>query len=274
LKLQQPHRRPARPASKHPHILPAGILPIIACALLIGCTPRVVRVPVAPEDIIRANDAVQQGEEAFSRNEYYPALIKYLEASRLNPNSEHIFNKLGVAYAQLKFYREAIAAFQRSIGLNSKYPYSYSNLGSVYFAQKENRKAEKNYAKAIRLSAGIALFHVNLGTLYFEMKKYSAAMAEWRKALQLDPNVLKSSEGSSMAAEVDEGGNFQKHYLMARLYASTGDAGRAVESLQKALAGGFNDWNSLEKERDFDPVRGNEKFVEFMKKTRPVLKTQ
>lgn len=255
--------------------LTAGVLLLMACALLAGCAPRVVRVSVSQEDIIRANEAVQQGDEAFSKNESYPALIRYLEASRLNPNSELIFNKLGIAYARLKFYREATAAFLHSIALNAKYPYSYNNLGSVYFAQRENGKAEKNFRKAISLAGDVASFHVNLGTLHLETRKYSAAMAEFRKALQLDPDILNISPGTNLSAEVEKGsGNFQKHYLMARLYASTGDADRAVESLQKALTGGFDDLDSLEKEPDFNPIRQDKGFLEFMKTTRLILKPQ
>jgi len=248
---------------------------IIACALLAGCAPHVVRVRVSEEDIIRANEAVLEGDKAFSNNEDYPALIKYLEASRLNPNSEFIFNKLGIAYARLKFYREAASSFLQSIALNSKYPYSFNNLGSVYFAQKENRKAEKYFQRAIRLSGDVASFHVNLGTLYFETRKYSAAMAELRHALQIDPETLKKAPGINLSAEVEKGsGNFQKHYLMARLYASTGNADRAVESLQKALTGGFDDLDSLEKEPDFNPIRQDKSFMEFMGMARLILKPQ
>jgi Tfp pilus assembly protein FimV len=106
------------------------------------------------------------------------------------------------------------------------------------------------------------------------MKKNSAAMAELRKALELDPDILKSSQGTSLSAEVEKGSNFQKHYLMARLYASTGDPDRAVESLQKALAGGFDDWDALEKEQDFDPIRQDKGFIEFMKTAKLILKPQ
>jgi protein O-mannosyl-transferase len=266
LKFQRLHWRLMLQAGEHSCLL-AGILLILACAPLASCARHAVRVPVSQEDLIRANEAVQEGDKAFSKSEDYPALIKYLEASRLNPNSEYVFNKLGMAYARLKFYREATAAFLQSIALNSKYEYAFNNLGSVYFAQRDNKKAEKYFLKAIRLSGKVASFHVNLGTLYFETKKYNAAMAEFHQAMQFDPDILKSAQGVNLSAEVvTGGGDFRKHYLMARLYASTGDAVRAVESLQKALAGGFTDLDSIEKEPDFNPIRQDKGFIELMRK--------
>ena len=84
----------------------------------------------------------------------------YLDASRSNPNSEYIHNKLGITYSQLKYYREASDAFYRSIVLNPKYPFSYNNLGSVYFALDEKKRAEANFKKAISLNPNVASFHI------------------------------------------------------------------------------------------------------------------
>jgi tetratricopeptide (TPR) repeat protein len=241
-------------------------------ALLLGfaflsaaCPPTVVRVPVPAEDIIQANEAVRQADFAFARKEHYAALIKYLEASRLNPNSEFIMNKLGIAYSQVEHYPGSIAAFERSIALNPKYAYSYNNLGSVYFAMNNLKKAEKHFRKAIELGGKVASFHINLGTLYFERNKSDKAMAEWRKALAIDPAVLNRSEGVSLAASRNKSSPMEKAYFMARLYASSGDVEHAIQSLEQALSAGFTDIEAIHSERDFDPIRKDEKFVAFMK---------
>jgi tetratricopeptide (TPR) repeat protein len=225
----------------------------------------VVRVPVQPADVIRANEAAKDGDMAFARKDYYSALIKYLEASRANPNSEYIYNKLGITYSQLKYYREATDAFQRSIGLNPKYAYSYNNLGSVYFAIDDKKRAERNFKRAIGLSPNVASFHITLGSLYFERKKMDRGMAEWRKGLELDSTILQKSEGVSLVAAGSRGSKSDRNYFMARLFASVGDAERAVESLQQALSAGFSDIEAIHREHDFDPIRQDEKFQAFMK---------
>ncbi len=243
----------------------ASALLLLIGLLLTGCAPTVVRVPVPPENILRANEASREGDLAFARKDYYASLIKYLEASRNNPNSEYVFNKLGIAYSQLKFYTEATAAFERSIGLNPKYPYSYNNLGSVCFAQADLRKAERYFKKAVSINGDVASFRVNLGTLYFERKKNDKALAEWRKALSLDPSIMTKSEGISLAAGSSKATSVDRNIFMARIYAAMGDATHAVENLQQALSNGFSNLDLIRKEPDFDPIRQNEKFVEFMK---------
>ncbi len=238
---------------------------VLLALFLTGCPEKIVRIPVTPEGIIRANEAARDGDLAFARKDYYAALIKYLEASRNNPNSEYICNKLGIAYSQLKYYPEATAAFQRSIGLNSKYPYSYNNLGSVFFATNNLKSAEKYFKKAISINGGVASFHVNLGTLYFERKKFDKGMAELRKGISLDPSILNKGEGISLSAAGNSARSVEKSFFMARLYASMGDADHAVEALQQALNAGFTNLDAIRTEPDFDPIRQNQKFLAFMK---------
>ncbi len=238
----------------------------LIAALASACgIPRVARVPVPQEDILKANNAAREADLSFARRDYYAALIKYLEASRLNPNSEYIYNKLGITYSQLKFFTEAGSAFRRSIGLNQKYPYAYNNLGSVYFATNEKGKAERFYRKAISLDPNVASFHINLGTLYFEKNKFEKGMEEWRKGLQIDPQVLSKSEAVSLVAAGSQTAPVDRYYFMARLHASLGDIERTLENLQLALNNGFTDLDDILVEPDFDPVRKDEKFKAFLR---------
>ena len=243
---------------------------LTACAaalvLLSACAPpRLVRIQVPAEDIIRANEAAKDGDMAFARKDYYSALIKYLEASRSNPNSEYIQNKLGITYSQLKYYREATDAFLRSNGLNPKYTYAYNNLGSVYFALDDKRRAERYFRKAISINSKVASFHINLGSLYFEKRKFAKGIEEWRIGVGLDPEILQRSEGVSLVAAGTRGAKSDRSYFQARLFASMGDVERAVQSLEQAISAGFNDIEAIEKERDFDPIRQDERFKAFMK---------
>jgi len=251
----------------------ASALALILIVIAVGCKPAVVRVPAAQEEIIRANARALEADVLFARQDYYAALIKYLEAGRLNPNSEYIYNKLGITYSRLKYYAESIAAFNRSIGLNPKFSYSYNNMGSVYFATNNKKKAEVYFRKAISLKNDEASFHFNLGTLLFERKKYDKGLQELRKGLSLDPDIIKKSSNASLEAPVAQKNSAEKCYFMARFFAAMGDAERAVENLQQALSNGFTNLEALRTEKDFDPIRQNEKFTAFMKYAAQLLKT-
>ena len=257
-----------RKSAQHPNdfrALCAGFLSLAIALTCAGCPPKVIRVAVSNEDLIKSSEASSEGDAAFSRKDYYPALIKYLEASRLNPNNEFLLNRLGITYSQLKLYDDAVNAFLRSIALNPKYSYSVNNLGAAFFARKDHKKAEKCFKKAIKMKGDEASFYMNLGVLYFEKRKRDKAIAEWRKGLSIDPNILTKSNAISLAVEGDNSSQKDKHYFMARLFAAAGNADKAIESLQQAFLNGFTDIGSIQKQPDFDPIRKDERFVEFMK---------
>ncbi len=253
-----------RPGTVLIHALLTASLPF--SVFLAGCAQqKIVRVEVPAENILRANEVSQEGDIAFARRDYYAALIKFLDASRLNPNSYAILNKLGIAYSQLKYYSDAGTAFQRAITLNPKFSYAYNNLGTVYFATDDKSRAEKLFKKAIALQDDAASFHINLGTLYFEKGKYQKGMAELRKGLMLDPGIGGRGEGLALAQASSKGSSNEKNYFMARVYASMGDVDRAVESLKQALGAGFTDIDAIRKEPDFDKIRQDTKFIAFMR---------
>ena len=238
---------------------------LVAFVALIGCSARIARVAVSDEAIIKSNRLTQQGNTAYAEGEYYAALIKYLMAFELNPNSEYTSNRIGMAYLRLDYCNEAIAILRRSIALNSKYPFSVNNLGSAYFAAGNLKKAEKYFKKAIQLKKDEASFYLNLGTVYLERKKPQKAFEEWRKSLSLDPDIL--SGNNSIRVAIDGGGTSEKErlYFMARIYAVAGDIPKAIEFLENALMNGFYDIERIKRNPEFDPIREDERFVKFMK---------
>jgi tetratricopeptide (TPR) repeat protein len=253
-------------------ILSLGFFLLIAGIPVIGSPSKKAQVRVSKEDVARANQALNEGDVAFSRKDYYAALIKYLEAVRINPQNEYLYNRLGIAYSQLKFYGEATTAFRRSMELNPKYSFAYNNLGSVFFAQRNLRKAEKYFKKAVNLKEDEASFHMNLGSLYLEKKKKDKAMAEWKRSLALDPDIFSKRSAASLASS--GGSLMERYYYLARIFASSGNAESTIENLKLAITQGFNDIESINKQRDFDPVRKDERFVEFMQNAALLIKLQ
>ena len=251
-----------RTSKQHPHrkIFATGLFFVFIFVFSIECFQKEIR--VSPENALKANQAAAEAEKVFERKDFYAALIKYLEAYRLNPNSENLSNRLGIAYSQLNLYGEAIQAFRRAIALNKKYSYAYNNLGSVYFAQKNYRQAEKHFKKAISLNGKEAAFHLNLGSLYLEKKKRDSAMAEWRKSMALDPNVFTrrgianvSTSGTSL---------MEKYFFLARIMAASGNLEAALENLKLAFNNGFTNIEEINKNPDFDPIRKDERFDQFL----------
>jgi tetratricopeptide (TPR) repeat protein len=247
--------------------LPVLLLGVLLSFISISCAgthSKAARVKVSDKDIHHASEALEEGDLASNRKDHYGALIKYLEAVRYNPNNENLHNRLGIAYAQLKYYSEAIEALERATKLNPKFSYGFNTLGSVLFLQRKLGKAEKNFKKAIHLNSSEATFHVNLGNLYLERKKPQKAVSEWRKALALDPLALTQSSAVILTG-VGRTTSVERIYLIAALYASEKKVESAIESLKRAFVSGFSDIAAIEKNPDFDPIRKDAKFIEFSK---------
>jgi tetratricopeptide (TPR) repeat protein len=243
-------------------LLPLGAL-LFLISLSSACLhAKAARINVSEPDIKRANEALIAGDLASNRKDHYAALVKYLEAARYNPNNENLHNRLGIAYAQLKYYDEAIASLERAIKLNPKFSIAFNTLGSVYFLQKKYNKSEKYFKKAIHLDAHEETFHVNLGNLYLERKKPKKAIAEWRKALALNPQALTSSSAVILTG-TGRTGPAERIYLIAAVYASEKKVELAIDSLKQAVAKGFSNLAAIENNTDFDPIREDPRFIKF-----------
>lgn len=229
-----------------------------------GCGPRITLVHVSEADRLKANQYVREGNEAYKNKDYYAALIKYLAAEGLNPNSGYICNYTGIAYLRLNYYENAIKEFTRSMALNSKYASAVNNLGSAYFAAGNHKKAEKYFKKAIKMKKDEASFYLNLGTLYFETKKPEKAIREWRKSLELDPDILSDNSSLSISISGENISEKDRAYFMARVYAAAGNIPKTIECLQDALMKGFSDIDAIKSNPDFDAMRGDERFKKFM----------
>lgn len=256
---------------EHPHrrSLPTGFLFLTIAIGLAGCTPPV-RVTVPEPDIARSSEAARDGDIAFGRKDFYAALIKYLESVRYNPRNGLVYNRLGITYSQLKYFDDAAAAFLKSIEIDPKYPFSYNNLGSVYFAQKNMKQAEKFFKKAISLKEDEASFHMNMGSLHLEKKRPQKAMMEWRKALAIDPKVMTRNISVSLTGDI--GAMAERQYYIARLMASTGEVESAIEHLKQAITNGFNEIDKIKIEPDFDRIRKDERFIEFLENAAIMVK--
>lgn len=244
-------------------------LAIIAMLPLGACNgPRVRRVQVPLENVQRANELVREGDISFARREYYPALIKYSEAAKLNPNSEVIANKMGISYSALGYYSEAEASLKRALALNYRFYYAHNNLGTVLFAQGDFPRAEKQFKTAIQMEPRIASFHINLGQALMEAGKFDKAMAEIRKGLALDPSVMDKEQNVVLSAAQQSKPNPMKSYNLARIYASMKDVKMAMKHLREALESGFTHLDWVDSEQDFDAIRSDTDFALFLSESR------
>lgn len=246
-----------------------GLLAFVLLPILSSCGgTHIKRVQVPLENVQRANELVREGDFAFARREYYPALIKYTEAGKLNPNSEIIANKTGISYSAMGYYAEAEASLRRAVALNYKFFYAHNNLGTVFFAQGDHTRAQKQFRKAIQQEPRIASFHINLGQSLMEAGQYEKAMEEIRKGLALDPNVMDKEQNVVLSSAQQAKPNPLKSYNLARIFASLKDVKLSIKHLRDALENGFTHLDWVDSEMDFDAIRSDTDFALFLSEAR------
>ncbi len=194
----------------------------------------------------------------FYLNDPATAINLFNKLKVIEPGDWAINANLGIGYAQLKNYPEAIHAFQKSIQLNSHQAISWSNLGyayerialfdsavqcyltalqkdptdplsyeslvSVLLVNKNNFLAESVLTSGIRLMQNNHMVLYDLGLTYFIGERYKAAEQTFREGLQLvERKILKNPSVSD---------NFAYQGLF---HARLGNAADAVTSAAQAL---------------------------------------
>ncbi|HEV8131901.1 MAG TPA: tetratricopeptide repeat protein [Acidobacteriota bacterium] len=232
-----------------------------------GCgirIPHVEKATVPPESLAKANTVAREGDIAMARGETYAALIKYLDAAKLNPNSEVIFNKVAITYTKLGYYDKAHDAIVRSLALSHGYAFGFNTLGTIQLVEKKPGAAIKSFRRAISLNSDVPFFYLNLGNAYLEKKQDVKAMQAFRQALALDPQVFSRQAGIGVQSASVQFNDSTRNYFLARVYAERGQDELALDFLKKALASGFTDFEKLKKDKEFEKLRNTKAFKELL----------
>ena len=228
----------------------------------VGLNPRLRLAPrdAAPRPALTFE---QRGDIFMARKMYREAVETYQQAPA---NSAIVANKIGIAYHQMTYLPQARKQYEKAQKLDSKYAEAINNLGTVYYAQKSYRKAVNQYKKALKLSPNSASIHSNLGTAYFARKKYKEALAEYQTALSLDPEVFEHRNANGVLLQersVEERAKF--HFYLAKTYAKSGQAERALLYMRKAIEEGFKERQKFHEDSDFETLRQLPEFQDLLK---------
>lgn len=158
------------------------------------------------------------GQLAESRGSLAQAADQYRHVLRNNPRHHPAMYRLGIVYAGMKKYPDAIAVWKRYLQATGDSAAGYSNLAFCYELAGKPEEAETTYLKGIRkdprhlacrvnyglmlvrrgrvnegmLQLGAVLtaaeVRYNVASVYESMGRREHAKAEYKKALELDPS--------------------------------------------------------------------------------------
>lgn len=223
----------------------------------IAPTPQVSLTSATPEELEARGDTLREQKSYLDAVDYYDAALK-------KAPSAVIYNKIGMTYLSIGNLKNAEKALKKAVKTDKKYAEALNNLGVTYYLKKKYGPAEKYYKKAIALRES-ASFHSNLGTVYMERKDYDKGMLEYARAYQLDPEVFERSSRTGISARMQSPEDRARFfYVLAKLYAGSGDVEKSLLYLKKSLEDGFPDIDKVYKDAEFASLRKDQRFTELM----------
>src|SRR5205085_2220624 len=205
-----------------------------------------------------------RGDELRAEKSYADALDYYHEAIKRKASSG-LYNKAGIAELLMLRYEEAKKDFERAAKMSSSNAEAYNNLGVVYYIKRNYRKAIKYYGEAIKRDDNSASFHSNLGTALFSRKEFDKATQEYMRALQIDPDVFERHSNAGVSAHMSSPQDRAHYsYVVAKMFASRGDADRCLLYLKKAIEEGYPVASSFYSDADFEKVKSDPRIISLV----------
>lgn len=116
--------------------------------------------------------------------------------------------------------------------------------------ERQYDRAIVEFSQAISVAPKYSVAYANRGVAYIQKREFVKALDDLRKAAELNPR------------------DPLVHYNLAALYSLQNERTFALEALQRALEHGFNDFEALGRDPDFDKIRQEARFRELIARYR------
>jgi tetratricopeptide (TPR) repeat protein len=219
-----------------------------------------------PADLEQGGDQLRAEKAYLDAMDYYQAALKKLSKG---PAAAVVLNKLGITQFQMQRFDDSKKSYQKAIKYDKSYAFAYNNLGVVFYRYKKYGRAIKFYRKAIVLDPDNASFHNNVAAAYFADKKLDKAIPEYEKALELDPDIFERRSTTGIVAQISPEDRAHYSYILAKMYAQTGQFDRALLYLRRAIEEGYKDVNNALHDSEFAQLRKDPRFNDLMNLQRP-----
>lgn len=228
----------------------------------------------------------------------YAHMFRYANASRdnaekateysalaveMDPDSAEARASRGLALFINEEYTAAEQEFARAIELNPNLFEAYYYSGLAYTSQADFERAAEMYRKASAVNPNdyqpvcfLAQAYASLGRKHDEMKARLASIELIERHMELNPHDSRAlcigANQYSNVGEMDKGLEMAEVallrgeneplvlYNIACFFAVRGEADRALDLLENAVARGWGDRAWLETDSDLESLRGNPRF--------------
>ena len=134
-------------------------------------------------------DALQLLGVLFAQIKKYVQAVELLsKALEINPNHAGAYSNRGIALKELKRFDEALVNYDQAIANNPGYLDAYSNRGNLLQELKRFDEALVSYDQAIMLKPDYVDGYTNRGNVLQDLKRPDEALASYDQAIIFNPN--------------------------------------------------------------------------------------
>jgi tetratricopeptide (TPR) repeat protein len=232
------------------------------------------------------SSAYGQMYQWFSREEKYRTKAQELSFKALmyDSNLPEAYAAMGLSYFIWGKFDEAAASSRKAIELDPDDFIAYWTLGRIHFSSGEYDQALAQFQRVIDIKPGFYAAYGDLAQTYENLKQRAEADAAESRLLELLPNYLLQNPDDARArifyasslAKVDrkdeairEGamavelspGDPMMLYNLACLYATLREIEQALAALERAVAGGYENFRWMAHDPDLDVLRSEPRFM-------------
>jgi tetratricopeptide (TPR) repeat protein len=110
------------------------------------------------------------------------------EAIKIIPNFGPVHLSMGICFAELGRYNEALGKIQDALNFDKNLTgQAHYDFGEVYSKLKNTKNSIKHYKQAISVDPTASMPNLRLGMFYFKLKKFEDCIVPLRRAIKHSP---------------------------------------------------------------------------------------
>jgi Tfp pilus assembly protein PilF len=142
-----------------------------------------------PEDIKKSDVHNRLAESYLTKQQFNEAFVELQKALKLNPDNKETLNYLGYVSTQFGNNKDAIAYYKRAISVDPNYSEAHNNLGVAYAEIEEWDNAISSFQSALRnpVYRTPASAYFNLGYVLYKKGEFVEAKDSLKESLVRNP---------------------------------------------------------------------------------------
>jgi tetratricopeptide (TPR) repeat protein len=187
---------------------------------------------------------------------------------------------MAVAWQQIGYWKNSVTLSKRTIDVTQSNYIAEHNLGHALLVRGRFAEAAEHIKNSLEINPQFVEAHYNMAVLLELQGKPEKALESYQKALSIKPGLpiakrnlafIQAASGNyETAIEIFKEIMIQNpdleapYYYIAAIYSRQDKIDQSIHWLKKAVAKGYDDWENLQQDRNFNKIRNTSYYKKLM----------